>query len=95
MTEVFLGGYGTLKMPNWEITPKKSTKIQEKRKPKPSGELTLVYYLNRRDGIEKIRRGELPGSCVLNPLRDYNYDKIPKSNVPSFLAQETHFDVKA
>ena len=85
-----------LKVPNREITLAKNTKIQELRKPKPkpAGELTLVYYLNRRDGIEKIRRGEL-GSRVLNPLSDYNYDRIPKPNVPNFLAQENHFDVKA
>jgi len=92
MSTVSIGGLGTLKVPNREITP---AKVQELRKPKPAGELTLVYYLNRRDGIEKIRRGELLGSSGSNPLSDYNYDKIPKPNVPSLLAQENHFDVKA
>ena len=75
MAEVALRGFGVLKMSNWQIEPTKSAKIQELKKPKPTGELTLVYYLNRRDGIEKIRRGELSGSRVLNPLSDYNYEK--------------------
>lgn len=97
MSTVSIGGLGALNVPNWEITPAENTKIQELRKPKskPTGELTLVYYLNRRDGIEKIRNGEFSSSRVLNPLSDYNYDRIPKSNLPNSLAQEPHFDVKA
>ncbi len=50
MSTVSIEGLGELKVSNWGITPMKNTEIQELRKPKskPTGELTLVYYLNRR-----------------------------------------------